>query len=540
MNRQGVWGYLPFAIVFFTLVDPSVVFPREERAYIEFKRVGISRHHTDFYTVKKGECLFNIVRRNYDVSERETLRLLDLVGHLNPQLKDLNRIYPGQRVLLPRKRERMTSDRLPGKKDENGVLRYVVKKGESISFIIHRFGNSGGEIYRVLEEVKLLNPEVKNFDRIYPGQILFFPSAARTGAHTPAGDRDAVIPEERILPLVNHIIGRMQGVVITEGSCRIPVSPSGEVAIDCSKIPVIEIPGGNTILLDLSRRISGDLKRIIESAWDTYRVVGIGEKETVSSLLERIVRATGVYALERIGRRTKIGDAPTVRVFVELLVTRKPATSGPGRYAVNVVTGESEVLPLPVKGFARRNGLEISEIMDGFVITGSEAPYQKIPPVQVLDAGNGLVLAYSLLKMLGYAPMKGSEITVMSEGGCSLSLKTELLLNSGDMSVIITSQRLSDQILSLLQKRGDRAVFVSGGRDRRGVIEDIACALEIPFLYDNFRFTLSRHTGEERGDIFLPALRLGGEEGLYLVDYGVDEDIRKLLHKEWKVTLVQY
>jgi hypothetical protein len=317
------------------------------------------------------------------------------------------------------------------------------------------------------------------------------------------------------------------------------VPPSGEITIDCSKVPVIEIPGGNTIFLDLSNRIPEDLKKIIGATWNTYRVLGVKERETISSFLERIVDAAGVYSLEKINRPMKIADTPEVLVYIDWIVSRKSEAGDTVKYAFNFVKETSDLFPLPVRTYAGRNGIEIIEIMDEMGITGDDAVYQS-PPMQILNSASGLILAESLLRTLGYAPVSGDEITVLSGDGLSLSMKTELLLNVGGTRVIITSQRISDQILSALRERGDRVVFVSEERSKRQIIEDIVRAMNIPSSREDFKFSLSRHTAKERGDIVLPSLRLGGDKELYLVDYDVDKDIHALLHKEWKVTLVRY
>jgi hypothetical protein len=365
------------------------------------------------------------------------------------------------------------------------------------------------------------------------------PSAARREAQPPTAGNSATIPDDKILPVVSHIVNRMQGVVITDGSYCVPVPPSSEVTIDCSKVPVIEMPDGNTILLDLSNRIPADLKRLIESTWDTYRVIGVKIKEPIPSLLERIVGATGVYTLEKINRQMKIGDTPVMRVFLGWLVSKKSETRGAGRYAFNFVKDISDVLPLPVKNYAGRNGLEIIEIMDGFGITGDDTVYQS-SPVNVLDSGSGLILADSLLGMLGYSPVRGGEITVLSGDGLSLSMKTELLLNVGGTRVIITSRSVSEQVLSILQEKGDRVILVSKGKNKIEIIENLVQAMRLSYLRDDFRFSLSRDIGKERGDISLPSLRLRGDGDLYLIDYDIDKDIQELLHKEWKVVLVRY
>lgn len=546
MNRRDVSYYFLAAVLLLALIDPSVVFPREEKAYIEFERVGVSGHHADVYIVKEGECLFNIVRKEYAVSRRDAFHVLELVGRLNPQLEDIDVIYPGQKLFLPRKipsgaapRGHVSATGFPDKRDGDDVLKYTVRKGDTISEIIHGFGNPYREVYRILGLVRRLNPEIKDLDNIYPGQTLVLPSSVRRGIRSPAETGDITIPQYKILPVVGNIVERMHGVIITDGMFRIPIPPAGEVTIDCSKVPVIEMDGGNMILFDLSDRIPADLKELIESAWTTYRVVGVREGETVPSLLERIIRAADGYTLEKANRQIGVGGAPAVRVFVDWIVSRGAENTGTDRYAFTFVRAASDLIPLPVKRYMERNGLESIEIMDDIGITGDETVYQT-PSARTLESGNGIVLAESLLRALGHVPVRRGEVTVLSTEGLTLSLKTELSLDVGGRLILITSRRVSDRMRSILEERGDRVVSVSEEKGRGEIIEDIARAVEIPSSSGNFRFFFSRHAGKGRGDISIPALRLGGEGGIYLVACDVDRDIEALLYKEWKVTLVRY
>lgn len=546
MSRSGLSIFLLAVILSIALVTPPGVSSKEDTAYIVFERAGVSEHHADPYIVKKNEHLFEIIRRNYNVSEKDIHRILKLIRQLNPEMKDINVIHPGQRLLLPRKTSPGTSSPVDNPSPpavaantKGAEFRYRVKGGDSISEIIHGFGNKYGEIYRILEEVKRLNPKIRNFNNIYPGQLIRFPHEARKET-PPSTDKGGVfVPDYKIVPVISHILERMQESVLTEGSYCIPIPPSGEVTVDCSKVPVIETRGGNTVFFDVSGRIPADLKGIIESTWKTYRVVGGGGGETISSLLERILGAAGVYTLDKVNRQTKIGDAPIVRVYTDWIVSKRAGADETVRYAFNFLRERSDLLPLPVKIYAQRNGFEIIEVMNGSGIEGDETMYQPIP-IQFLDSGSGLACAGSLLKVLGYSPVEEVEIALMSGDGLSLSMKAEFLLNREHSRVIITSQRISEPVLRVLRERRDRVVFVSGERSRTEIIEDILRAMDIPFSREDFRFSLSQRTGEKRGDISLPALRLGGGRTLYLVGYDVDKYIQELLHQEWKVKLVQY
>jgi len=122
----------------------------------------------------------------------------------------------------------------------------------------------------------------------------------------------------------------------------------------------------------------------------------------------------------------------------------------------------------------------------------------------------------------------------------TLSMKADLLVNTEAGRIIITSSGFPDQVMDVLQKRGDRVIFISKGESRKEVIENIMRVMKIPCLNNDFKFPLSGRNGEESGNISLPALRLGDDEILYLVDYDVDKEICGLLNKEYKVTLVRY
>jgi len=212
------------------------------------------------------------------------------------------------------------------KTQKDAVLKYVVKRGDSISSVIQKkYGASRGKIYKILGMVKRLNPGVKDLNKIYPGQIVMFPGTSPGDTLLPTGSgnvsapipeyKDVTIPEHKILSIVSHVINRMYGEVITEGSYCIPVPPSGEVKIDCSRVPVVEINDGNIILLDLSNRTPADLRRVIESTWENYRVVSAQKGEGISSILERVIDATGVYEVKKVNRYEQVGNTPIVKVL---------------------------------------------------------------------------------------------------------------------------------------------------------------------------------------------------------------------------------
>lgn len=178
----GGWK-IPAAAAMILLVSPAAA--REETAHITLQKILQQSQKTQTYTVKKGEWLLDIMRREMDPSPHR----YTIIRKLNPQLKDLNRIAPGQVLILPGRGQ-----------DEAGTGSAVL------------------------------------------------PAAAAV-ASAPGKAPLSIAPDRR-LAMIERVVTAMKGMVSTRGSFFLPVPPSGQITIDCAQIPVAEFDDGTIALLD--------------------------------------------------------------------------------------------------------------------------------------------------------------------------------------------------------------------------------------------------------------------------------------------------
>ncbi|UNC91782.1 SafA/ExsA family spore coat assembly protein [Candidatus Contubernalis alkaliaceticus] len=106
------------------------------------------RPTTRFVIVQKGDTLFKIAQRE-GVS-------LDALIRANPQIKDPNLIFPGQKVFIPTKPKPPTKF-------------VIVQKGDTLFKIAQREGVSLDALIRA-------NPQIKDPNLIFPGQKVFIPT----------------------------------------------------------------------------------------------------------------------------------------------------------------------------------------------------------------------------------------------------------------------------------------------------------------------------------------------------------------------------
>lgn len=108
----------------------------------------------DTYTVQHGDYLAKIAR-TCGIS-------LATIINANPEIRNINRVYPGQVIRLK------VDSTIPV---TGGT--YTVVRGDYLSLIARRFGTTTSAILSV-------NPEITNPSRIYPGQVIRLPSDAYT------------------------------------------------------------------------------------------------------------------------------------------------------------------------------------------------------------------------------------------------------------------------------------------------------------------------------------------------------------------------
>ena len=80
---------------------PQTLSAREDSARLSFQKSAGPRK-TRLYVVKKGEFITGIFRSQ----QGDEPVPYALIRQLNPKIKNLNRIYPGQRIVLPTRETR--------------------------------------------------------------------------------------------------------------------------------------------------------------------------------------------------------------------------------------------------------------------------------------------------------------------------------------------------------------------------------------------------------------------------------------------------
>ena len=160
----------------------------------------------DSYTVQKDDHVWEILRRKGRIAEDDFPRFVSILKDLNPHIKDVNKIYPDQEILVPLKEI--------GAKEGHAEAgpRYItipiipdvlyksrkVRAGECLSKIVTAYlGVRWDRLSRAyFQTFRRLNPRIKNLDLIYPGQAIRIPELS--SQEPPAATPDSAPPGENL------------------------------------------------------------------------------------------------------------------------------------------------------------------------------------------------------------------------------------------------------------------------------------------------------------------------------------------------------
>ncbi|MEI6313382.1 MAG: LysM peptidoglycan-binding domain-containing protein [Syntrophus sp. (in: bacteria)] len=456
---------------------------KEDTAYLTFQKSAPSRPGITVYTVKKGENLFDIVRR----VTGETKHRNTIIRKYNPSIKDLNHIYPGQKIILPVKATTTISSTdtsptsAPPLSPQTGVLKD---------------------------------------DLSYPDQLKW--------------------------TLVKNVLGRIGATVTSKGRYYLPLRDMGQITIDCRKIPMVEFAGGEVVFIDFRNQIPDNLRELVHRTWKHYSIIKVNPQVESPILLERIIQASSTHAMTRQEQPLKIGSQPVLQIPASWTITRKSSTvtTYPNGIALWSRAEEIPGLPEPLTKYAAAKGWEIIEVVKERIAKPDSAAPIQARPVSKLISTSLIDLADDSFRRLGMQTQRNAGLKIFdaASDGFDLRIEVDLLVSRREQQLIFMSKRLPDQFLNLLRTKGTEVIMISTGETKISVLEKSFKSLNIPCEANSFSFPPSEKNERAGMSITFPALKITPDKNkvLYLIDFDLDERINGFLFEKMGVLVIRY
>ena len=527
---------------------------REDSAHLVFQKTagsGKSRVHV----VKQGEWIAGILRSQFGDEPVP----YSLIRRLNPGIRNLNRIHPGQRIVLPVPGSSEPSESISGIGRENSSppVIYRILEEDSISrIILSEMNVTPAEALPAYRLIRKLNPEIPDLNRLPVGQTLRLPPApARSAVPPPAPLKTAARPTEKsdaetaaiadsLLGIIRPVIGRMRGAVTVTGSYFIPLQETTQITIDCAQIPVVELDDGTTVLLDYGDRLSENLKRLIRQSWKNYAFLTAEEFRDGLGGLLGIIRHSQNYRMVRTDKPLELTVKPEILIFPDWLITGKETAGGiTYRQGLFLLDRGEPPLPAEARAFIEKSGVAVTEIAEDRAVSSVETPPALRPAIADLRDLKGIALAERLLTTLGETPIRNAEVVVFDQArnGFNLSVTADLLIRKGEKRFILHTKRLPEQFLHILREAGTEVIPIGEKDQGRSLVEGVLQGLGIPVPFGYFSFRIPEEGKRPRLTASFSALRAMNEgEPIYLIDFDMPPAVLPFLNGRRGGRVVRY
>ncbi|MBI4619920.1 MAG: LysM peptidoglycan-binding domain-containing protein [Desulfobacterales bacterium] len=559
---------------------------------VSIKKYGNLKVYYEPYTVKEGEWLWRILADRYKIPLDQRSNLLHVLKKLNPTIPNTNKVYPGQKILIPLKLETSETSFAPTSPQPPSVSikEHTVQPGESLSSIfLHDVYKVPGHL-AFNEYTKLfhkLNPTIKDPNLLKVRQRILVPvyepiskkehKSAKERAAKPsiaeetnieknpsfpsgANDKAAPIEIEKTIPLLTESgtkgIKDFIGTVfkntgdhyIDKGNYYIPIPGRGELTLNNETFPILEMKSGRKVIIDVGDQLPARIEKLIESNWKNYKILNIRKDEGTESIFNKLSPLSGYYSIIRGDKPLILKGKITIKVWADWIIFKDKESFIKNRgYAVNFIGKKDKEVPLAIKDYIERFGMRVIDIslaekedhrqdQKKGSISGEEE-------IIILNSSTNNELIHALLTLIDQPFTAGAKLPLLSKGnsGFQLGITADIFLKREVRDCIISLQKLPHDMVEILTENKLRILEVQKEETPESVISKVLDFLGIEFSFPTFEFDIAGKGDPHNIAIAIPGFLFQGNDlsKILLTKANVDKNIASFL-REKGIKAVRY
>ena len=356
------------------------------------------------YTVKKDDYLIRIVKGMYRIPQDALYKdYLYLFKKLNPSVKDLNTIYPGQRIRLP-----------------------------------------------------IYSPEVVRapIQTSHPSRLQERNHTGRRKKNPVAGDLAGIFTE-------------MGEEWVQSGEHFIPLKSGGQIKLSAASFPIIDTRKGMRVIVDLNNELPARMAHLIESGWSNYRVVHLTKKDDLRSSLKKTIHACSYPEVFGSGKPLVVGRDIQLRISGDWIIRLSGGVSRmpPTRYIViNLRDASGLDIPTTIRKYMVRAGIKV---IDYPPVRTKDVPSPADGGTAMKPCRDPRALTKTVLDLAGISFSEDMDTPVYQtrKNDIKLIIKSDFSLKLKGRNAVIDLTGLAPDVMSLLEERQFLTLCLASEKD---------------------------------------------------------------------------
>ncbi|NLA74365.1 MAG: LysM peptidoglycan-binding domain-containing protein, partial [Deltaproteobacteria bacterium] len=420
----------------------------------EIVDLGDKKVLTETYVAKKGDHIWQILRSKEVFNKNKLGDILYTLKKLNKSLDNIDMIHPGQKIVIPliiipahgRKPSAEDLESISITDLENPDL-YTVMPGDSLIRILNKkYTMSESEFYNeYLDQLKKLNPGIRDLNTIYPGQRvrlpIYSPKIAREKirAETPEKQVNEEAARQKNKETGDHLskIFTLIGEEwLGRGKHYIPLKAGGQIDLNTENYPIISLRNGEKIIVDIYSSLPEKMADLITSNWGSYRIIHIEGSDDLKTALDRAIAACNYPKVYGKDESLVLEDGFRLEITADWIIRLAPeaADTGSGIICLSLADKDKNI-PDSFDQYLKEHGIRILSYPGGERHEGVPFPEKRL--VRLGDSINSVTEKLLELAEQPYSEKRDIPVYTGDGSGFNLTIRADYLFNRRGRNHII-------------------------------------------------------------------------------------------------------
>jgi hypothetical protein len=510
----------------------------------------------DPYVVKKNDWILKLFRQKGEISHKDFPEFLRIFKRLNPHVHDIDRIRPGQHILIPLKKvtRDALSEQSPGvvtipfladsrmsEALEKYSSPYRVQRGDFISILISRqFEGYGTKAFEQgMKLFRVMNPKIKNLNHIYVGQVIripdpkiqsqpWFPSLFEQPAqHDKTPDIGPSITESQKTSIpymakdtekqtespLSKVAWALDAKFFNKGVYYFPRLGWEDVKVDLSRSPFMELRDGTRVFFPMNADNQASDIKMAKSFWKNVHIVTTGPGDSVEKIFDAVLSR---FENKIVKNHLFISDHG-VKIEVRgmwIMEQPEPSEEEKRYLCITLIDGQKERTPTSIVRYLDQNNIVVKEVLKYKISAAREsnAPrYKRMPgDMRVINASNHKIFVSNFLGAMGYR-YQPNEMISFEYAGITINAASNLATHDSGTSFLIDFGEFYGDAVHAIKKSGRNIIQVKNSDTLDAISARLLAAMGVTFT-ENPSFLAAKRSAGHNTTLTIPGFLIDDAE----------------------------